>query len=654
MKRFLRFSAILCLFFTALYAVISFYAAETSNYPSLLIVGALNLFCIVVLILETEARPDSHDGITKIAQNLGLEHRFQSAAILLNTVVNEVQRKNEAFSINVLEQKIAGKEQLSNTLERIVNLAYKLFDAESVELALFDRDINLYHSSIVIGTPMRTSSQAMLSGAVEGEELAARPDVLIQPLLFAGDILGTLRVALKKGVAPRQIDKDIVNLLGMQASLALINSQYTGELIKMRAASEETLKAKTGFLANLSHEIRAPLGIMLNAVELVLDGLCGPIAPDQAETLQMVHKNGEHLLELINDVLDYAKVESGRLQPTKVDILVGELLEDVCSVVRTQADQKSHRLICKPAEEGLAMNCDRRHARQIMINVLTNAIKYTPDGGLIEVWAERSANNKLQLHVKDNGVGISEEDREKVFAPFERLDNSYSISQVGTGIGMSLTKRLVEVNGGAINFTSNPNAGSDFWISFPAVVLTAAPEKEVAPELNVSRGKGEVLLLVEQDAGERGMVAKYLSHQGYTVCAASGKLEALEIFKTRKVELAIIDNKAADNSKDDVIKGIRETAQGKSLPIVLVSSRGFVFDIERYLKAGIDRCLIKPLKLAELGRICRQLLDGTFEGAVVEEDVKAELSPESAAKPKSDTNREAFKTRVFTVEDFRR
>src|SRR5690606_32222677 len=128
---------------------------------------------------------------------------------------------------------------------------------------------------------------------------------------------------------------------------------------------------------------------MLNAVELVLDGLCGDVNKDQAETLGMVHKNGEHLLELINDVLDYAKVESGRLQVNKVDIFVNELLEDVCNVVRSQADAKFHKLIFKSSPGALAFSCDRRHARQMLINLLSNAIKYTPDGGLIEVWAER-------------------------------------------------------------------------------------------------------------------------------------------------------------------------------------------------------------------------------------------------------------------------
>lgn len=647
MKGFARSVAYLLLFCSAIAAVYIFHFKEGSALTALLAASAINLTILLVLILESQLRGRPRGDLVGLARQLGLESRFQSDQSLLNALLKEVERKNQAFSVNVISQKIAGKAELSETLERLVQLAYKMFDAESVELALFDRVTNLYHSSIVIGTPLHTSAQAMLSDAAAGAEVESRPDVLIQPLAFAGSLLGTLRISLKQGSVPRVVDQEIAGLLSLQASLAIINSRYTAELVRMKHSSEESLKAKTGFLANLSHEIRAPLGVMLNAVELVLDGLCGEINADQAETLGMVHKNGEHLLELINDVLDYAKVESGRLQINKLDIRADEILEDVCNVVRSQAEMKRHKLCFKRSAEPLAFSCDRRHARQMLINLLSNAIKYTPDGGEIVVWAERYRNNKIRLHVRDSGVGIEHKDRELVFAPFERLDNSYSLNQVGTGIGMSLTRRLVEVNGGKIDFSSEPGKGSDFWLTFPVVEAREVLMEPEEKEPKQARGKGEALLLVELEQGERDMVARYLTHQGFRVFAVKSQQEAMDVFRTKKIDLAIIDNKAADNSNDDVIKGIRQDPNGAGLPIILVSSRGFVFDIERYLKAGIDRCLIKPLKLAELSNICRQLLDGKFEGELI--DAADESLFDTRQKAKKETP--VVKSAVISLQD---
>src|SRR5262249_18421399 len=157
--------------------------------------------------------------------------------------------------------------------------------------------------------------------------------------------------------------------------------------------------------------------------------------------------------------LDYAKVESGRITPKKVVVVVNELLQDLAGVIRSQAEAKGHKVVAKPGDEALAISCDRRHLRQMLINLLTNAVKDTPNGGRIEVWAERIAGNRIKIYVKDSGVGIDEKDRYKVFTAFERIENAYSMNQVGTGLGMPLTKRLAEVNNGSIDFDSKPGEG---------------------------------------------------------------------------------------------------------------------------------------------------------------------------------------------------
>jgi len=611
--------------------------------PKLL--AALNLVGWCTVLVFVLSRFDFKRKIHRIAGALEVDTRFKSFDTLLGTLIHEVNRKSEAFAINLLEKRIVSQKELSRTLETIVALAYKLLKAESAELALFDPENGMYHSSFVLGKPFRSSAQAMLSNAADGRKEEISPDVMVHPITFSGSILGSLRIGLRKGVLPSQGDRDVMRLLALQGGLAIINAQYTEQLLKMKRSSEESVKAKTGFLANLSHEIRGPLGIMLNAVELVLDGLCGPISEDQSETLKMVRGNGEHLLELINDVLDYAKVESGRVTPQKVPILIEELLKDIVGVVRAQAEAKNHKLIYKSSDEALALSCDRRHIRQMLINMLTNAIKYTPDGGTIEIWAERVPVNKIRINVKDTGIGIEESNRHKVFAAFERIENAYSIQQVGAGLGMPLTKRLAEANGGLIDFRSAPNKGSHFWLLFPAIEYTASMLREETKAPSTANGKGEVILLVEKDEGERNMLARYLSHIGFKIAAASSHIEAMELLRSHMIQLALIDNDAADNQHEDLISQIREKDKGTRIPILLLSSRAFAFDIEKYLKAGIDRCLVKPVELKGLGIACRELLDGTFSGAVVDTSEVDLTSSKGEKKPRT------TQTRVMELDD---
>lgn len=577
------------------------------------VAAGINLFGWSVVITLLFARHDLKRRFSRLARTYAINPREKHLESLVDEVVHEMERKDSALALNLVERKITSKEELSRTLERIVALSYNLLEAESAELALFDKDAGLYHSSFVLGKPFRVSAQAMLAGAAEErEEALASPDVLVQPISFAGTILGSLRVGLKKDRVPSSGDQEIMRLLALQGGLALLNAQYTEQLLRMKRAGEESVKAKTGFLANLSHEIRGPLGIMLNAVELVVDGLCGAVTPDQLETLRMVRGNGEHLLELINDVLDYAKIEAGRIKPDTSEILVNDLLQDITQVVRSQAESKGHTISFVASKEALAIRCDRRHARQMMINLLTNAIKYTPDGGKVEVWAERGPRGKVKLNVRDSGVGIAESERGKVFAPFERVEDAYSIKQVGAGLGMSLTKRLAEMNGGTIDFISSIGKGSQFWLLFPSVEYDVTAKSESSAEFVApAQGNGNVILLVQASNDEREMLQKYLTSVGFKVLGVPSFAEGKPLLERDELHLVLIDNDVLDVADESVIKVLQERAQVRHLPVILMSTRAFTFDIEQYLRAGVDRCVTKPIELRVVAQTCRELIDSS-------------------------------------------
>lgn len=581
------------------------------------VVASLNAFAWISAMALLLNRHMLWRGVQESSFQFGIDGRYLSLETVLDRLLHEITRKNNALLINLVERRINSKEELSRTFEEIVALSFRLLDADSAELSLFDRDSGLYHSAFVLGKPFRSGAQAMLSGAVERDnnEEAASPDVLIQPIAFAGTVLGTLRVALKRSRLPSEADREILRILALESSIAMVNMQYNQELLRLKQASDESVKAKTGFLANLSHEIRGPLGIILNAVELVLDGLCGDISPDQRETLGMIHSNGDHLLELINDVLDYAKVESGRVQPNRTDIVIADLLQDLVQVVRAQAEAKHHKIVYKPHDDALGITCDRRHSRQMLINLLTNAIKYTPEGGTIELWAERAPGNRVRLNVRDSGIGIEESDRSKVFTAFERVENAYSMKQVGTGLGMPLTRRLAEMNGGSVDFQSSPGKGSHFWLLFPSTEIKKETVVTAQEPRQVAQGSGEIVLVVAPNDGERGMVERYLRHIGFQPVLTGDEKEALSIIEHEKVRLCIFDSNAVDDFGDNFVTMIRHKAGSSSLPIILLSSRAFVFDIEKYLRTGVDRCLIKPAELKELGVICRSLIDENGRGS---------------------------------------
>ena len=583
------------------------------------VLALLNLVAWALLAIYVSSHFHFRNRVSRVAKGLGIDTRFKSLPGLLEDLLREAYRRKEAFAVNLLERRISSKQELSRALEHLVSLSYKLLNAESAELALFDRESGSYHSSFVMGKPFRSSAQAMLSGAAQGDEGQSSPEVLVQPISFAGSVLGSIRVGLQRGQLPSSADRETMQILALQSGLAIVNAQYTGELLQMKRVAEESVRAKTGFLANLSHELRGPLGIMSNAVELVLDGLCGPVTQDQAETLQMVRSNGDHLLELINDVLDYAKVESGKIIPQRVDILVDEILKDIIGVVRKQAEAKGHKLIYRASDEALSISCDRRHLRQMLINLLTNAIKYTPNNGQIEVWAERVPINKIRINVRDSGIGIEEENRHKVFAAFERIENTYALSQTGSGLGMPLSRRLAEVNGGLIDFRSSAGKGSQFWLMFPAIQYSAAAqEKTVKAEGTPVIGRGEAVLIIEKDQGERNMVCRYLSRVGFETLGCTSRLEAVETLRKREVRLIIVGNTSAEDSGEKLVSGIRASVTGARMSVLVITSRAFAFDTENYLKAGIDRCLVKPVKLRDLGAICRELIDGTYGGTVVD------------------------------------
>lgn len=238
------------------------------------------------------------------------------------------------------------------------------------------------------------------------------------------------------------------------------------ELTRLNAELDQAGKLKDQFLANVSHELRTPLNSVIGFSDLLLTMASpeSPLTDTQRDYLETIARNGRHLLDLINELLDLSKIAAGRMQLRLEPLALDPLFREVADSVRAQLEARKHRLAIEPEREPLTVTADRGRLRQVLLNLLSNAIKFTPDGGRITLSAQ-VAGDRVRVAVSDDGIGIAPEDQQKLFREFVQLDGSPSRRYEGTGLGLALSKRLIELQGGAIGVDSELGKGSTFWFT---------------------------------------------------------------------------------------------------------------------------------------------------------------------------------------------
>ncbi len=269
---------------------------------------------------------------------------------------------------------------------------------------------------------------------------------------------------------------------------SLIQARHEAE--NARDEAERANLAKSEFISSVSHELRTPLNAIIGFSKLLLNPRIGPLNEDQTDYMNDVVQGGEHLLQLINDILDIAKIEAGKLVVNVEPFYLSELLEQSLTIVREKA--LAHNLALTTDLEDRVLElppifADQRKIKQIMYNLLSNAVKFTPDGGAISVEAHlEETAQRVVISVKDSGIGIPLADQQRVFGAFEQVDSSYARQQQGTGLGLALTRRIVELHGGEIWLQSAPNEGSTFSFSLP-LILSEDQNADETPQDNISQ-----------------------------------------------------------------------------------------------------------------------------------------------------------------------
>ncbi|CAD5924934.1 Sensory/regulatory protein RpfC [Planktothrix tepida] len=420
---------------------------------------------------------------------------------------------------------------------------------------------------------------------------------------------------------------DITSAKEAEKQLRQVNERLT----LTNAELDRATRLKDEFLANMSHELRTPLNAILGMSEGLQDGVFENLSEQQKQAVNSIDRSGNHLLALINDVLDLAKVESGKLELQLAQVSINYLCTNSVTFVRQQALKKNIQLTTEIPKRLEDIVVDEFRIRQVLINLLNNAVKFTPDGGSVKLEVKvisSTPQNLLQFSVIDTGIGLTPENASKLFQPFIQIDSSLNRQYSGTGLGLALVRRLVELHQGTVGVTSELGKGSCFMVCLPYVVskaptveTTISPPNSIqykefqpskhSPILTISQrpSSSTTLLLVEDNELNIATISSYLSSKGYKIEIAKNGEEGVTLAKSLSPDLILMDIQLPKVDGLEAIRQIRAEQRLTSTPIIALTALAMTGDQEKCLNAGANDYLSKPVKLKQLVEKIEDLLN---------------------------------------------
>lgn len=447
-------------------------------------------------------------------------------------------------------------------------------------------------------------------------------------------ILGTVGISkdiTEKKKLERAVEERNIELHELNEKLEEKVIERTRDLEKANMELERSNRLKSQFIATMSHELRTPLNSILGFSELLMDEVFGTLTDKQKRYANNVYSSGSHLLQLINNILDIAKIESGKMELHYEAFSVRQAISEVETVIKPLADKKNQKLSITINDKVSIIKADKVKFKQILYNLLSNAVKFTNDGHDIFLEADiisgddrfhflknpsicPGSESCLRVSVTDTGIGIKKEDHEKIFSEFEQVDSSFSRRYEGTGLGLALTKKLVELHGGAISVESAEGKGSRFTVVVPLFDVTTMEEaakiqelvrEEPVYDVDVSkkrRGDAPLMLVVEDDPSTSELLTLYLAQGGYRVAHAYNGDTAINRIRELKPFAVILDVMLPGKDGWEILQEMKSDPEIKDIPVVISSvidnrELGFTLGASDYLVKPVDRItLLKKLE----------------------------------------------------------
>jgi len=407
----------------------------------------------------------------------------------------------------------------------------------------------------------------------------------------------------------------LLQSLGALADLSLArcilrDAEREGRVALERAMEEieRANSAKNDFLSRMSHELRTPLNVVLGFGQLLQ---MGEIDDDQRRSVGHILSAGQHLLDLVNEVLDLSRIESGRMTISPEPVELADLANEAVDLIRPLADDRAIRITAGLESCHHLVIADRQRLKQVLLNLLSNAVKYNRDGGEVELSCLGSDPDRLRLLVRDTGAGIPRALLDKLFEPFERLGADQTVE--GTGLGLALSKQLVELMGGSIGVDTTEGTGSTFWVE---LAVATSPAEAVAerlpgdgePERPPAGGARRVLLIEDNLANLKLIEALVQDRAGMELLPAMTGRLGVELAREHQPDLILLDQHLPDIPGAEVLQRLRATPETRAIPIVIVSADATPGQLQRMLEIGATAYVTKPIDVAAFLELLDRLL----------------------------------------------
>ena len=548
---------------------------------------------------------------------------------------NEVQRLQALRAFDILDT------PPEEAFDQLTRLLATFMETPFALVSLIDESRQWFKSRHGIEVEETPRDLAFCAHAIMADELFIIPDALDDerfadnPLVTgapnirfyagaplvdrAGFRLGTLCAidSVPRQISERQklmlttLSRLVVDQLELRAGTRRLRQQ-ADELVTAKQEAERASQAKSEFLSSMSHELRTPMNAIFGFAQMLDFNPKEPLSRTQKQCVDHITAGSQHLLNLINDVLELAKIEAGKIDLAIGNVSVRRIIEDCLPMVSAMAAELDIK-ITPPVDVPVhdLVRADPTRLKQAILNLLSNAIKYNSLGGSVSIGVAATDDNRIRISVADTGIGIAASKQEELFQPFNRLGAEASDVE-GSGIGLTVTKRLVDLMGGKIEFDSIDNQGSTFQIEIPMAAPGAVEGQTLSPP-GASRGLAGAtgtLLYVEDNPANLELTKMIVSHiDGLTMLSAHTAEFGLALARDHAPDVIILDINLPGMNGLEALAKLRRTAATAKTPIIALSAAATDADIAAGMSAGFDNYLTKPMRVEEIANVIKAAVE---------------------------------------------